>query len=163
MLICKCGKCKKIINEYRDDNKIYNDNIRDKKSGVVIHNTDTNHILLVQSRGNLWGFPKGSLEINESFIDCAIRELREETGINIDSKQLSREYELNKFAKYYYISTSNIYNNLEIIEDDSNDASGLFWIKLDCLEDLLYNDAINLNYHAKKCLYNYFKISIHKF
>jgi 8-oxo-dGTP diphosphatase len=28
-----------------------------------------------------WGFPGGALEMNETIIDCAVRELREETAI----------------------------------------------------------------------------------
>jgi len=60
-----------------------------KKSGFIIQDiNDDNYILLVQSCGNFWGFPKGSLENigtkeEESYFECAIRELKEETGIEI--------------------------------------------------------------------------------
>lgn len=49
---------------------------------VVIHN---NAVLLVQRKKNpnegLWGFPGGHIELGETGLDCAARELREETGI----------------------------------------------------------------------------------
>ena len=37
----------------------------------------------------LWTLPKGAREEGESLKECAVRELREETGITIDSKELS--------------------------------------------------------------------------
>jgi hypothetical protein len=160
---CKCGECKLIIKPYIHNHKVYNDNIRNKKAGVIIHNSDTNHVLLVQSRGNLWGFPKGSLEKDETFINCAIRELKEETNIDIDKSVLKNEYEVNEYAKYYYVNTNTTYENIKINNDENNDASGLFWINLNCLKELLVNDIIKFNYHAKKCLYHFFKISRNNF
>lgn len=39
---------------------------------------------MVQSYGNLFGFPKGSLEPNENYFDGAMREFYEETGTKLD-------------------------------------------------------------------------------
>lgn len=53
-------------------------------SGVIIfHRNEHNHIqfLLVQGYGNFWGFPKGHPEPNETHLDTALRELKEETQI----------------------------------------------------------------------------------
>jgi 8-oxo-dGTP pyrophosphatase MutT (NUDIX family) len=53
-------------------------------SGVIIfHRNEHNHIqfLLVQGYGNYWGFPKGHAEHNETHIQTALRELKEETQI----------------------------------------------------------------------------------
>lgn len=38
--------------------------------------------------GPLWKFPGGHAEVSEYPADCAIRELREETGLKIDTVQL---------------------------------------------------------------------------
>lgn len=38
---------------------------------------------MIQSYGNLYGFPKGSLEPEESYFDGALREFHEETGTKI--------------------------------------------------------------------------------
>jgi 8-oxo-dGTP diphosphatase len=51
-------------------------------SRVVIKDTNDN-ILVVQDRMDLWNFPGGKLEINETPSDCAKREVREEIGLNV--------------------------------------------------------------------------------
>lgn len=60
---------------------------------VVIFN---NMILLIHPTNSSWkkstcGIPKGKLEIGEDVLDGAIRELAEETGINISKSQLDLE------------------------------------------------------------------------
>ena len=50
-----------------------------KKAGVFIYDNSSKKILLVQSRGQMWGCPKGSIKDNEEPLECAIREVKEET------------------------------------------------------------------------------------
>ena len=158
-MLCSCGQCRFNIQEYENNNSVHtNNNRRRRKAGVIIHNTKTNHLLIIQSRGNMWGFPKGSMEEDETFIDCAIRELKEETSIDIDKKELTKEYKLNTNIRYYYVETSTNYDNLVIPKCDNNDASGMCWIKLECLKELFINKKITLNYHARNCLFHFFKI-----
>lgn len=49
---------------------------------VVIHN---NQVLLVRRRNEpdarLWGFPGGHVDLGETALDAAVRELHEETGV----------------------------------------------------------------------------------
>lgn len=51
--------------------------------GVVIHRRDgeLSYLLIRDSYGN-WGFPKGHLEQGERPEDAALREVREETGLD---------------------------------------------------------------------------------
>ena len=53
--------------------------------GVIIEKNDT--VLLMKRKGsigeNTWSFPGGKLEKFESIEDCAIREAKEETNLNI--------------------------------------------------------------------------------
>ena len=79
-MLCDCGGCIFEMSIY-DSDKGFSRNRR--KAGVVIFNPPTESVLLVQSRGNLWGFPKGSIEENETIKDAAIREVREETGLKV--------------------------------------------------------------------------------
>ncbi len=68
-------------------------------AGVCILNQD-NEVLL-QKRGdkNKWGFPGGALEIGESIEECAIREVKEETGLDVEIEYLIGVYSL-YFDKY---------------------------------------------------------------
>lgn len=41
-------------------------------------------VLLVRRRDNLrWGLPTGGIEIGESIFDCLVREVKEETGLDV--------------------------------------------------------------------------------
>lgn len=54
-------------------------------AGLVFHK---GKLLITQRRpkdhlGGLWEFPGGKLELGESFVECLVRELREELGIDV--------------------------------------------------------------------------------
>ncbi len=44
--------------------------------------------LITQSYNNLWGIPKGKKESNETLLECASREVVEESGIKVDVSSL---------------------------------------------------------------------------
>lgn len=51
-------------------------------SGCVLILNEKNQILLQKRRDNgYWGYPGGSMELGESFEECAKREVFEETGL----------------------------------------------------------------------------------
>jgi 8-oxo-dGTP pyrophosphatase MutT (NUDIX family) len=50
-----------------------------KAAGGLVRN-EMNEILMIFRRGK-WDLPKGKLDPNESLEDCALREVREETGL----------------------------------------------------------------------------------
>jgi ADP-ribose pyrophosphatase YjhB (NUDIX family) len=68
--------------------KYLRDMVKDNKvilcaTAVVVVNED-NHVLLQKRSDNKkWGLPGGLLEMDESIIDCAIREVKEETNLDI--------------------------------------------------------------------------------
>uniref|UniRef100_A0AC34F963 Nudix hydrolase domain-containing protein n=1 Tax=Panagrolaimus sp. ES5 TaxID=591445 RepID=A0AC34F963_9BILA len=79
--------------------KIMTDFVDYKKSipvkGAILLDKSLNYVLLVQgyyaSKGS-WGFPKGKVNEDESDVDCAIREVREETSYDISDKINSHCY-----------------------------------------------------------------------
>lgn len=55
--------------------------------GVII--TDGTHIVLGHTtNGKFWDIPKGGMDKGETYLQTAIRELHEETGLQIDSTVL---------------------------------------------------------------------------
>jgi len=56
---------------------------------VMIQNCETNEVL-VQNRKRKypgWSFPGGHVERSESIYDCAVREIKEETGLDVSNLQ----------------------------------------------------------------------------
>lgn len=136
-------------------NYIFRPNGR-KKAGVFIFDPEEKKVLLVQSRASLWGPPKGSVEIEkgETSYECAIREVREETGLVLTAEDFSRATRIKNRALYYYAEKKAVPVTIQsgtsdVTDGGVNDANGITWIKLDCLEDCVRDGKIFLNQHCK--------------
>jgi len=57
---------------------------REKSCGAVVYNPERQSFLIIKMLNGNWGFPKGHTENQETDIQTAIREVTEETGINIE-------------------------------------------------------------------------------
>lgn len=60
--------------------------IYEKSCGAVIfrkHSGNVEYLLIKNKKGNNWGFPKGHMEVYESERETAMREIKEEIGLNI--------------------------------------------------------------------------------
>jgi ADP-ribose pyrophosphatase YjhB (NUDIX family) len=120
-----------------------------KKAGIFIYDSSSKKILLVQSRGQMWGCPKGSIKEIEDPLECAIREVKEETGIDIDEKSLNDFIIINSKVQYYFLEMKedkNISVQNQIID---NDANGIGWFNIDCLYNLVKDGIININQHCR--------------
>ena len=142
---CKCKQCFFDITPYVEMRfKIYKGSR--SKAGAVISDEKGN-VILVQSRGNLWGFPKGSLEEGESPITGAIREVSEETGIKLSPCQLGEKIRVNR-STYFLVKIKR--KSLSVQKFPDNDVNAITWINPMCLEELVNMGKICLNSHAKK-------------
>ena len=55
---------------------------------TLVFNNKNELLLNLRSDTNTWGIPGGSKELNETLEDCAVRELKEETNINVNDLEL---------------------------------------------------------------------------
>ena len=149
-LKCNRGCCSLKTTEWKRETEDDEIRLNSNKSGVILFDAAESEILLIQSRGNLWGMPKGTLEEGESPETGAIREAYEETGIKLDSESLGKSIVLDS-ATYFMVP----YEKTEVDiqkQDHDNDATGIGWIKLSCLTEMLQNDRIRLTSHAHKII-----------
>lgn len=70
---------------------------------VVIMVNDKNEILLQHRKDGGWGLPGGLMELGESFEETAVREVKEETGLDIDGLTQLHVYS----GKDHYLQTPN--------------------------------------------------------
>ena len=132
---------------------------RVKKAGCVVLDTKNKTIALVyREKQNDYSFPKGHLEEGETLKECAIRELKEETGYSAQSiKLLHKFYTSAGFSnqKIYIYLAENLTSGSQDFDDDEfietyeidiNEAQNMV-IKNDIEEKLPnYN---NINYEQE--------------
>jgi 8-oxo-dGTP pyrophosphatase MutT (NUDIX family) len=105
-----------------------------QKYGVVYKYKDTksNTIEYLLVKGvvfNKYGFPKGKKDDNESDIECASRELFEETGVLIDPEILKgcKRLKVGRHNMYIY----NSYEKPNIQNINENEIVEIKWMSLD--------------------------------
>ncbi len=122
--------------------------MRRKKAGVFIYDPNTGKVLLIQSRGHLWGPPKGTIQYAESERQCATREVKEETGLDISDDSFTKAVKIRNSAIYFYMKMGEC--NVTVQDRiPGNDANGIGWIKPDCLEKCIENGNISLSQHCR--------------
>jgi len=82
--------------------------------------TPQNRILLVRGRRSMkWSFPKGHKKSGESYLDCAIRETLEETGIDLRC-EAPVSYQRLSVGEYYFFEVeeqpTTIHDPREIVD-----------------------------------------------
>lgn len=125
-------------------------------AGIICMNKNNYNFLLIYNR-NKYGFPKGHLKKNESYINGAFREFKEETGIN-KNLQISG-FMICKSVVFFIVFTSYefILNPENIITKD--EVSHICWKNI---YDLLPNETtigiktfINFSNNLKKLDVNF--------
>lgn len=104
--------------------------------GAIILNKDTTKVMVIRVKDK-FGFPKGKLNQGESFEACAVREVYEETGIDISNridKRICIEF-VNHEGKIIFFVARGVAEE-ERIRMDSHEIDEVRWMKL---EDLRLN------------------------
>ncbi len=124
--------------------------IKEKSCGTII--IDDDKVLIIKQKQGFYGFPKGHMEKNETEVETAIRETKEETNIDVlidETKRYSLNYVIdNKIDKevVYYLAKP---LNKNIIKQES-EINDILWVDIDKVIDILTFD--NLKELWKKVL-----------
>jgi ADP-ribose pyrophosphatase YjhB (NUDIX family) len=63
-----------------------------QSSSVVVFNAKQEILLVLREDARVWALPAGGLEPGETFEQAAIREVREETGYDVELERLVGKY-----------------------------------------------------------------------
>lgn len=73
-----------------------------KSCGFLIYRTQPRKSLLLMKHPKRWDLPKGHVDDGESNLECAIRELEEETGISSSDIRMNSDF---KYKDVYIVTT----------------------------------------------------------
>ena len=137
------SKLKTVRKDYDNEESMPKANSLKPAVAVAILNESKKQILMLKraDSGN-WTLPGGTVELNENLTDCAIREVKEETGLNIKildiigtytNPNIRTEYSDGEVRReftivYYGVSTDNEVK----IDEESTEYS---WIKFEDIKN----------------------------
>lgn len=109
--------------------------------------TRTGKVLLIQRKfppfKDLWAFPGGFLNMDETTEDCSKRELQEETGLQVKSVTLVGVYsKVDRDPRSRVITTAYITLLDDVAEvKGDDDAANALWFSIDDLPPLAFDHA----------------------
>ena len=113
------------------------------KGGVIIFNKDKTKVLMVRNNYHpyeqcqKWGFPKGHCKESEKYYECATRELKEETGMNIIVSKDDKFVVINNSKYYIFCLNSDLIN--EIVPIDTNEINKVEFKPVDIVGSIKMN------------------------
>ncbi len=123
---------------------------KEKACGTII--IDDDKVLIIKQKRGFYGFPKGHMEKNETEIETAIRETKEETNLDVlidESKRYSLNYVIdNNIDKevVYYLAKPITKN----VKKQDSEISKILWVDIDKVINILTYD--NMKDMYKKVL-----------
>ena len=113
-----------------------------KSCGCIVLHDDK--VLLIKQHQGFYGFPKGHMEKNETEIETALRETKEETGIDAIIEKEKR-FEISYYTRknnfktvvYFLAHPKNI--EIKIQEDEILEAK---WVPIELAEDVITYDNL---------------------
>lgn len=121
-----------------------------RTAGICLINKENNYLVVKQRGPGLWGFPKGSIRPDETTLNGALRELREETGIILDDITQYVRIISRPAIFLFFVSSIDTFIN------DEKEISDIAWKSLDELKSLKKNRTLRkfLNKFKKKDIDN---------
>jgi 8-oxo-dGTP pyrophosphatase MutT (NUDIX family) len=126
--------------------------------GAIILTADNEVLVVEGAKSGKWSFPKGHGRLNERPLEAAIREVKEETGINLEgipytSQRRLRSSGSRKGGTYFVFHVDTA---MPIIPEDTEEIGTGFWCPLSRLPSLTKNMdlttfcSLNLHLYPEK-------------
>ena len=115
---------------------------KEKSCGCIIVNGLHKVLLIYEKNRNFWGFPKGHMENGEDEIQTALREVKEEVGLDVEIDTQKR-YTLNYIINNEIDKTTVLYLAKPITEEvvmQESEIENAKWCKFDEALSLLTFD-----------------------
>lgn len=137
-----------------NESKFEIDCLYQRSSGIIIYckeDKEIKYLLLFQCKSKTWSFPKGHIEIGESEIQAANRELLEETGLKVTTNNEFKE-EITYNIKPYYKKSLVLFLacTKEKTIDMESDMSEYRWVNSTNAKKLLKEEQKKLIDKAQK-------------
>jgi 8-oxo-dGTP pyrophosphatase MutT (NUDIX family) len=123
--------------------------------GAILLNIFNETVVIKGRQSEKWSFPKGHGEYRELPLEACIRELREETGINL--KGLQPDDEIRFRSGTYFVFFIN--ERLPLLPEDTKEVMEAMWVPINRLSFLTGNKdltsfckCINVNNIVEKML-----------
>ena len=123
--------------------------------GCALLNADRTKLLLVQgTESTSWSFPRGKISKDESDVDCALRELHEETGFDASSYVDEDEYAERRIRgkSYKIFFCSGIPEDTEFKPVARNEIRKIKWFNVSKLEKELKHNTHKTKYFLVKTM-----------
>lgn len=116
---------------------------KEKSCGCIVIN-DKNEVLLIHHNAGHWDFPKGHVEEGETEVQTAIREVKEETNIDVEVNEKYRY--TTEYSPKEDVMKEVVYFLAKNISDDKEaqleEVSEVKWIKFeDAIEKITYDTS----------------------
>ncbi len=104
-------------------------------------------LLILHSQGNHWGFPKGKADPNETALETAVRELKEETGLTVTEvlreNPMIEQYQFRRKKQFIVKSVQYfpafVSGSLKLQEEEIRDAK---WMSIsEAMHQLSFKEA----------------------
>lgn len=126
--------------------------------GAIMIDKNMNKVILVQSyNSRQWAFPQGKINDNEKAVDCAVREVFEETGLDIKGKIDDNNY-ISVFNGSRHLNLFIVFGINEGVQfkiQTKNEIRDVQWYNIE--ENMLITSKSHLSGSNKKNLFMVFK------
>ena len=103
--------------------------------GAILLNENKETVIIKGKKSGKWSFPKGHGNFKETPLDASIRELKEETGVDMTGVKPDDEVRFNSGTYFVFF----LQERVELIPEDTEEVEEAIWIYISRIQSLNTN------------------------